>query len=122
MSCNNTADFKPAKQNVQIWRDDTWSETFKLTINNITPIDLTGATINIQVRTSAESPQVALSLSTTTSTITITGDDHNEINLNKKVDIPAGNYVYDMKVTFPNTNSRTYIWGTFYVQENITKI
>lgn len=120
MSCNIGSDLRPANWPIKIWRNNTWSQTFAI-FDGTTPIDLSGSTIVIQVRTSAEAPEATLTLSTTSSTITITGDDHNQITLNKKVDIPAGNYVYDIDITFPSMDSKTYVWGTFYVQEDITK-
>lgn len=121
MSCNSsTADFRPAQYNVQIWRNDSWSQTFALTANE-EAIDLSGSTILIQVRPKASSSEVSLELSTPIS-ISIGGVGHNEITLNKIVDIEAGNYVYDMNITFPNGMVKTYIWGTFLVQEDITRI
>ena len=120
MSCNSsTGDLRPAQYNVQLWRGDTWAQTFSVTANSVA-VDLSGSTILIQVRTKPTSTDVVLELATGTS-ITIGGVGHNEITLNKKVDITAGNYVYDMNVTFPSGLVKTYIWGTFLVQEDITR-
>jgi hypothetical protein len=123
MSCSSStiADLRPAQYNVQIWRNDTWSQIFTLTANNV-PIVLTGSTITIQVRKTAASPDVLLSLSTTDNSITIGGVGYNQITLNKVVNLTAGSYVYDMNVTFPSGLVKTYVWGTFFVQEDITKI
>jgi hypothetical protein len=123
MSCSSStiADLRPAQYNVQIWRNDTWSQIFTLTANNVA-IVLTGSTITIQVRKTAASPDVLLSLSTTDSSITIGGVGYNQITLNKVVNLTAGSYVYDMNVTFPSGLVKTYVWGTFFVQEDITKI
>lgn len=123
MSCSSStiADLRPAQYNVQIWRNDTWSQIFTLTANNV-PIVLTGSTITIQVRKTASSPDVLLSLSTTDSSIAIGGVNYNQITLRKVVNLTAGSYVYDMNVTFPSGLVKTYVWGTFFVQEDITKI
>ena len=43
------SDFRPGINDVQIWRNDTWRQTFVLTTNS-TAINCTGATITIQVR------------------------------------------------------------------------
>ena len=122
MSCNTstTADLRPAQYNVKIWRNDTWAQTFAILANEVA-VNLAGSTIVIQVRESASSTTPLLTLSTTTSTITITGTNNNQITLNKVVDIPSGTYAYDMNVTFPSGVVKTYIWGTFIVQDDITK-
>ena len=121
MSCNSTsADLRPAQYNVKIWRNDSWAQTFAL-LADTTPIDLSGCTILIQVRPSANSTTIALALTTADSSITIGGVNRNQITLNKKADVAAGSYVYDMNVTFPTGEVKTYIWGNFIVQEDISK-
>ena len=120
MSCNTTTgDLRPAQYNVQIWRNDTWAQVFSI-ISNDVAIDLSGSTILIQVRKTAKSSDVALTLQTGSS-ITIGGAFNNEIILNKVVNIEAGNYVYDMNVTFPSGMVKTYIYGSFLVQEDISR-
>jgi hypothetical protein len=122
MSCNNStnADLRPAQYNVKIWRNDTWAQTFAL-LADTTPIDLSGSTILIQVRPTPSSASVELTLSTATNTITIGGANRNQITLNKKVEVAAGSYVYDMNVTFPSGEVKTYLWGNFIVSEDISK-
>jgi hypothetical protein len=122
MSCNTntSADLRPAQYNIKIWRNDSWMQTFALLADD-TPISLTGCTIVVQVRTSADAPTAALTLSTTSGGVTIGGINNNQITLNKVVDIAAGSYVYDMNVRFPSNEVKTYLWGTFFVQEDITK-
>lgn len=122
MSCSSTtADLRPAQYNVQIWRNDTWAQMFAISANNV-PVNLSGSTITIQVRKTASASSIDLSLSTTDSSITIGGVNNNQITLNKKVTIAAGSYLYDMNVAFPSGEVKTYVWGTFFVQEDITKI
>ncbi len=121
MSCNSTsADLRPAQYNVKIWRNDSWAQTFAL-LADTTPIDLSGSTILIQVRPTPSSSVVALELTTDDSSIGIGGVDSNQITLNKIVDIAAGTYVYDMNVTFPSGEVKTYLWGNFIVSEDISK-
>lgn len=121
MSCNSTsADLRPAQYNVKIWRNDSWAQTFAL-LADTTPIDLSGSTILIQVRPTPSSSVVALELTTDDSSIGIGGVDNNQITLNKIVDIAAGTYVYDMNVTFPSGEVKTYLWGNFIVSEDISK-
>jgi hypothetical protein len=123
MACANTnADFRPANYNIQIWRNDTWSQVFQLTANEV-PIDLSGSYIEIQVREYPDSSSAKLTLDNETNGgIIIGGLDNNQIYINKAVDVNAGTYVYDMVVQFPNGNEKTYIWGNFIVYEDITKI
>jgi len=122
MSCSTTtADLRPAQYNVQIWRNDTWSQTFAIFANTVA-VNLTGCTITIQVRKTAAATSIDLTLSTADSTITIGGVSSNQITLNKKVTIAAGSYLYDMNVLFPSGEVKTYVWGSFFVQEDITKI
>ncbi len=122
MSCSSsTADFRPAQYNIQLWRNDSWVQTFAITAENV-PVNLTGSTITIQVRKTANASAVDLSLSTGGNGITISGVGNNQIVLNKVVNIAAGNYLYDMNVTSPSGVVKTYVWGTFLVQEDITKI
>jgi hypothetical protein len=122
MSCSSsTADFRPAQYNIQLWRSDSWVQTFAITADNVA-VNLTGSTITIQVRKTASATAVDLSLSTGGNGITIAGASNNQIVLNKVVNIAAGNYLYDMNVTFPSGVVKTYVWGTFLVQEDITKI
>ena len=121
MSCNNsTADFRPAKYNIQIWRNDSWTQIFALLANEV-PIDLSGSIIEIQVRTTPTATNAELTL-TLGNGLTIGGVDNNQVIINSIVDISAGNYVYDLTVVFPSEIVKTYVWGTFIVFEDITKI
>ena len=121
MSCSSsTADFRPAQYNIQIWRNDSWMQTFAITADNVA-VNLTGSTIEIQVRKTANATVADLTLKTGGNGITISGASNNQIVLNKVVNIAAGNYLYDMNVTFPSGLVKTYVWGTFLVQEDITK-
>jgi hypothetical protein len=122
MSCNTeSADLRPAQYNVKIWRNDSWSQTFAI-LADTTPVDLSGCTILIQVRPTPASSVVALTLSTANSSISIGGVSRNLITLNKIVDVAAGAYVYDMNVTFPSGEVKTYLWGNFIVSEDISKV
>jgi hypothetical protein len=113
------SDFRPGRNDVQIWRNDTWQQTFVLTQNSA-PINLTGATITIQVRKGCDG-ELMLTASTGGNGVTITGVNSNYINVNKLVNIPKGKYIYDMNVVFLSGYVRTYIQGDFIVYEDVTK-
>jgi len=122
MSCNTStsADLRPAQYNVKIWRNDSWSQTFAI-LADTTPVDLSGSTILIQVRPTPASTTILLTLSNANSSISIGGTNRNQITLNKIVNVVAGSYVYDMMVTFPSGEVKTYLWGNFIVSEDISK-
>jgi hypothetical protein len=113
------SDFRPGKNDVQIWRNDTWRQTFVLTANNVA-INLTGAVITIQVRKGCGGT-LALTASTTDGAITIGGAGSNEITVNKLVNIEKGKYLYDMNVVFASGYVRTYLEGDFIVYDDVTK-
>ena len=112
------SDFRPGKLDIQIWRNDTWQQVFTL-LAYTTPINLSGATVYIQVRKGCAGT-LALSL-TNGSGVTIGGVSNNQITVNKLVDIAKGNYVWDMQVTFTSGVVKTYLEGDFIVYDDVTK-
>ena len=123
MSCISTnADFRPAQYNISIWKTNTWSQIFLLTANTV-PINLSTATVEIEIRKTINSSNVELTLTELAGGgITVGGVNNNMITINKDINLAAGNYVYDMAVKFSNTNIKTYIWGNFIVYQDITNI
>jgi hypothetical protein len=123
MSCISTnADFRPAQYNISIWKSNTWSQIFLLTANTV-PINLSTATVKIQIRKTITSTNAELTLTEAVGGgITVGGINSNMITINKDIDLAAGNYVYDMAVEFSNTNIKTYIWGNFIVYQDITQL
>jgi len=111
-------DFRPGKLDIQIWRNDTWQQVFTL-LADTTPINLSGATVYIQVRKGCGGT-LALTL-TNGSGVTIGGANNNQITVNKLVNIDKGNYVYDLQVTFTSTVVKTYLEGDFIVYDDVTK-
>lgn len=120
MASYANANFKPAQYNIQIWKNDTWNNTFTL-LNETTPISLVGAVVEIQIRKTAKSSD-SLATLTIGDGITISGASNNVINVSYNVDIDSGSYVYDMAIEFSDGTEKTYIWGTFLVFEDVTKI
>jgi len=102
MSCNNSADLRPATYNIQIWKNDAYCE--------------------IQIRPSIKSTTVSATLDSDGNGISIGGINNNLITVDYPITIDAGNYVYDMTVVFPSDFTKTYIWGTFVVYQDITQI
>jgi len=112
------SDFRPGTLDIQIWRNDTWQQVFTL-LADTTPINLSGATVYIQVRKGCGGT-LALTL-TNGSGVTIGGANNNQITVNKLVNIDKGNYVYDLQVTFTSTVVKTYLEGDFIVYDDVTK-
>jgi hypothetical protein len=122
MSCLSTnADFRPAQYNISIWKSNTWSQIFLLTANTV-PINLSTATVEIQIRKKITSTNAELTLTENGGGIVVGGVNNNMITINKDIDLDAGNYVYDMAVQFSNSNIKTYIWGNFIVYQDITQL
>jgi len=113
------SDFRPGVNDIQIWRNDTWRQTFVLTQNSVA-INLTGATITIQVRKGCDGV-LALTASTGGGGVTIGGVGNNEITVDKLVNIAKGKYLYDINVVFSSGYVRTYLEGDFIVYEDVTK-
>lgn len=112
------SDFRPAKFDIEMWRNDTWTEVFALTMNS-NPISLLGATIYIHIVKSCEStPALVL---TNGSGITITGIGDNEISVSKLIDIPKGSYKWDLQVSYQAGVVKTYLEGEFNVYDDVTK-
>jgi hypothetical protein len=112
------SDFRPGKLDIQIWRNDTWQQVFTL-LADTTPINLSGATVYIQVRKGCGGT-LALTL-TNGSGVTIGGASNNQITVSKLVNIDKGNYVYDLQVTFSGGVVKTYLEGDFIVYDDVTK-
>ena len=83
-----------------------------------TPIDLTGALFDMQLKASRSSnPVKKLNRG---NGITIVSETGGVIQIDKfLVDLTPAKYLYDLKVTFPNGEVYTYITGTFEVKQNL---
>lgn len=112
------SDFRPGINDVMITRNDTWVQSFVLTASS-TPINLTGATITIQIRKGCDGV-LALTASTG-SGVTISGAGNNQINVSKLINIEKGKYQYDVNVAFSSGVIKTYLAGDFIVYEDVTK-
>lgn len=112
-------DLRPAKHDIKTWRNDTLAINFELSIDG-TDLNLSGATIRMQVRPAAGSATTTLAL-TEGDGITVSGANHNVIQLKKLITIAQGEYVYDLESQFSNGDVKTYLKGNFVVQEDITK-
>lgn len=111
------SDFRPAQLDIQLWKGDSWQQTFTLTLDS-TPIDLSTADVKIQL-VSGCSDTVVLTL-TEGNGITVGGASNNSIIINRVINLDAGDYKYDLQVTFNSGIVKTYLWGEFSVTDDIT--
>lgn len=112
-------DLRPANLPLKVWRNDTLALNFELKVED-EPIDLSSATIRMQIRPDYGSNTLTLSL-TEGNGITVTGTSNNMVALNKVITIASGEYVYDLEAAFANGDVKTYVKGEFIVSEDSTK-
>ena len=103
-------------------------DTFKgsqFTVTNNTlavPVNLTGASIKMQLKKQGSTTSTALlELSTANGLINITDAVNGVFEINPFImNIPAGSYNYDMQFIFSGNVIQTYIYGTWTVTEDVT--
>lgn len=82
------------------------------------PMNLTGATILLQIKKAA-TDSTAIHTLTQASGIVVTG---NYLLIQPFiVTFPAGNYVYDLQITFTGGVIQTYLQGTFVVKQDVSR-
>lgn len=102
--------------NFQAIKNDTFEEVpFQIKKNNVA-INLTGATIKMQLRKVAGgviASEVALTITNATNGLF-------KIN-NQKFTCDAFNYFYDIQITFADSTVKTWISGNFLILNDITR-
>lgn len=95
---------------------DTWDGIPAITIQkNGSAVDLTNALIEMQVRPSIDSP-VYFELHQNNGITIVDPPSAGNIQIPPQiVDIPSGNYVYDIKVTFNTGEVRTELGGNWLI-------
>jgi hypothetical protein len=104
-------------------KGDTFDQVnFELKVNGIAK-NLTGATIRMQLRKSADEATTALSLTSVANAgITITSPLNGLFRINTQIiDIPVFDYEYDVEITFSDATVKTYISGYFTITQEITR-
>lgn len=95
--------------------------TFTLSLNDL-PIDLTGASIIMELKKFKEQTTADLTLSTNNSKISILSpstDGKFQI-IPQIIDISAFNYFYDIQITFSSGVVKTYIEGRWRIKQDIS--
>ncbi len=104
-------------------KGDTFDEVaFQLKINEEV-VDLTGATIKMQLRKNYSDTSAALSLTSVSSAgITITNAAEGRFKINTQIiDIEVYNYVYDIQITLSSGVIKTYVQGGFNITNEVTR-
>ena len=102
---------------------DTFSEVAFEVKKNGTAIDLTGATIKMQLRKNYSDVSPALALTSVSSAgITITTAASGQFKINEQIiDIEVFNYVYDIQFTLSTGEVKTYVKGGFNITPEVTR-
>lgn len=102
-------------------RGDTWDGISSLTLGiSATSLNLTGATIKMQLREYPNAP-VVLVFSTEDNTIEIINPTAGTIRIPKKViDINPSDYMYDIEAVLSNGDVKTTVEGKWKIIPDIT--
>lgn len=108
--------------NFSVIKNDTldfaWTMTF---LKNDVAIDLTDAEIKADFKTSVDATSIALTMSIANTKIEYVDAVNGIIKFAKQIiSIAAGVYVYDLQITFPSGDIKTYINGEMTVIQDIT--
>lgn len=104
-------------------KGDTFNEVAFEVKKNGTAINLTGATIKMQLRKQYSDVSAVLSLTSVSSAgITITAPTSGQFKINAQIiDIEVFNYVYDIQFTLASGEVKTYVKGGFNVTPEVTR-
>lgn len=112
MSCSSDSNLIVAAiNNFKIFQGDTFDIDLTFTNSDGTPISLLACTLKFTI---IKGSTVELIL-TESDGMSISGADHNVIQINKQMTLPASVYKYSLEVTFPSTQVITYLYGSFTV-------
>jgi hypothetical protein len=102
-------------------KGDTFDEVaFSIKINNVA-LDLTGATIKMQLKKTSNSVAILSFTSAGSAGITITSPSAGLFKINEQIiDIEVFNYAYDIQLTLASGVVKTYVSGTFNITKEIT--
>ena len=104
--------------NITTKRNDTLLKVLTFVDDAGSPVDLSSATLKMQIRKTFDST-VLLEL-TEIDGMTVSGAGNNIVTISKLITIPTpGTYQYDLQAVFPSM-TRTYLEGSFTVTPDIT--
>ncbi len=112
----------PVEENIKLYHGDSWIETWAATDSAGDPVDLSTATVLIQIRKRKEPDAVLVfeADNDAATGITISGADNNEIAINKVVTGDTGVWFWDLQVTFQNGRVSTLRAGTATLTSDVS--
>lgn len=108
----------PGNYTIRAYRGDTLQLTFTITDGSNVAIDLSTATMLMQVRTHPDG-DLKMTFSEGDG-LTVGGTNNNVVTVNKVVALDGCAYQYDLQATFATGVVVTYVRGAFVVTEDIT--
>lgn len=106
----------PGELNITTYKGDTLYKTLTFTDGVGDPLDLSTATVTMQVRRKAG--ETALIDISEADDLTVST---NTVLINHDVTIDKGSYQWDMQFVFASGIRRTYVAGSFEVNDDITR-
>jgi len=108
---------------LRIQQGDTWALQIVWTNDDGSPVDMTGATAKMQLRTSVTSSTVVLELSSENGRITIgqAGRLDLQIAADDTAAMPTASGVYDLEVKFASGVVKKIIRGSYLVTPEVTR-
>lgn len=105
---------------LELIHGDTWQRTVNFTDDAGAPLDISGSTLYFTVKDSPSDSLKRISKVVTAHTSPILGETLVEIATEDWADCPAGQYEYDMQISFSDGRKFTVLRGIFSVIEEIT--
>lgn len=111
----------PAILDFEHYKGDTFFEFPFEIIIDANPLDLTGATIKMQLRKNYEK-DIALEFSTINNKLEIVNASLGTFKIVEQIiDIESYNYIYDLQIILANSEVDTYIKGKFNIINDVTR-
>lgn len=107
--------------NFKTYRGDTFDGVeFQINVNG-SPLNLTGATLLMVIKTTANAPTVSATLTETTG-LTITNALQGKFVIDEQIlPLSAGQYIYDIQITI-GTKVKSYIKGSILVEQDVSNV
>jgi hypothetical protein len=108
--------------NFQNIKGDTFEQVnFELKLNNVA-VNLTGATIRMQLRKEYGDTIILGLTSVGSAGITITNAALGLFKINEQIiNVAAFNYLYDIEIAFADGTVKTWISGNFQIKQDVTR-
>lgn len=110
----------PAQHDFEIWQGDTFTQSVAYTDALNQPVDLTTATVKMQIRDTANALIFELN-NTVGGGITISNNVLSILKNFTQNQLAAGTHKYDLEINFASGIRRTILQGAFIVLADVTE-